>query len=166
MAYCHRASSSRVGAVRTLANRILTHLTSRERATLFADAEHVVLPAGQTLARPGDPITHAYFPDSGVIAGVSEIASGYHVAVGSVGAEGVVGISRILAIPRHPYRVVALLESAGHRLPIDALWRMFDEFEGFQSAVLAHIGRHLIEVASLVACSVCTPIGNASPAGS
>ena len=48
---------------------------------------------------------------------------------GSVGAEGVVGISRILAIPRHPYRVVALLESAGHRLPIDALWRTFDELK-------------------------------------
>ena len=153
MAYRHRASSSRVGAVRTLANRILTHLSNRERATLLAHAEHVLLPRGQTLARPGDPITHAYFPDSGVIAWVSEMASGHHVAVASVGAEGVVGISRILAIPRHPYRVVALLESAGHRLPIDALWRTFDEFDGFRSAMLAHVGRHLIEVANLVACS-------------
>jgi CRP-like cAMP-binding protein len=153
MACCHPASSPRVGAVRTLANHILTHLSNRERATLLADAEHVLLPRGQTVARPGDPITHAYFPDSGVIAWVSEMASGHHVAVASVGAEGVVGISRILAIPRHPYRVVALLESAGHRLPIDALWRTFDEFDGFRSAVLAHIGRHLIEVANLVACS-------------
>ena len=136
-----------------MANRILAYLTNRERATLLANAEHVLLPAGQTLARPGDPITHAYFPDSGVIAWVSEMASRHHVAVASVGAEGVVGISRLLSIPRHPYRVVALLESAGHRLPIDALWRTFDEFDGFRSAVLAHIGRHLIEVASLVACS-------------
>ena len=153
MACCHRTSSPRAGGVRTLANRILTHLSNRERAALLADAEHVVLPAGQTLARPGDAITHLYFPDSGVIAWVSEMASGHHVAVASVGAEGVVGISRLLAIPRHPYHVVALLESAGHRLHIDAMLRAFDGFEGFRAAVLAHIGRHLIEVANLVACS-------------
>jgi CRP-like cAMP-binding protein len=112
-----------------------------------------VLPAGQTLARPGDAVTHAYFPDSGVVAWISETATGHQVAVASMGAEGVVGISRLLAIPRHPHRVVALLESAGHRLPVDAFRRAFDEFDGLRTAVLAHVGRQLIEISSLVACS-------------
>jgi CRP-like cAMP-binding protein len=126
-------------------------LPDNERAALLADAEYAVLPAGHTLARPGDPVTTAYFPDSGVISWISEMATGHHVAVASVGAEGLVGISRVLAIPRHPYRVVALLGSAGHRLSSDAFHRAFDEFTGFRAAVLAHVARQLIEVASLVA---------------
>ncbi len=111
------------------------------------------MPAGHTLAAPGEPVTTAYFPDSGVIAWISEMATGHHVAVASVGAEGLVGISSIIGIPRHPHRVVALVESAGIRMPCDVLRRAFDEFEGMRAAVLAHIGCQLIEVASLVACS-------------
>jgi len=128
-------------------------LSNRERAALLAGAEYVVLPAGQTLARSGDAVTTAYFPDRGVIAWISEMATGHHVGVASVGAEGVVGINRIVAIPRHPYHIVALLESAGHRLPVDALQRTFEECEAFRASVLAQIGRQLLEVSSLVACS-------------
>jgi CRP-like cAMP-binding protein len=128
-------------------------LPDRERAALLAEADYTTLPAGHTLAGPGEPVTTAYFPDSGVISWISEMATGHHVAVASVGAEGFVGIGSVIAIPRHPYRVVALLESAGHRLPSAALRRAFGEFEGFRAAVLAHIGRQLIEVASLVACA-------------
>jgi CRP-like cAMP-binding protein len=137
----------------TLANRILTQLPDHERAAVLAHAEHTVFPAGQTFARPGEPITSAYFPESGVIAWVSEMATGHQVAVASVGADGIVGSTSLLAIPRHPHRVVALLESAGYRLSSDALRRAFNEFDGFRTAVLAHIGRHMMEVASLVACS-------------
>jgi len=152
VACCHHAHRDEASAF-TLANRILTHVPDRERAALLAEAEYAVLPAGQTLARPGDAVTTVYFPVSGVIAWISEMATGHHVAVASVGAEGVVGISHVLAIPRHPHRVVALLESAGYRLPVDALSRAFEEFEIFRAAVLTHIGQQLIEVASLVACS-------------
>lgn len=128
-------------------------MPDHERAALLAEADYTLFPAGHTLAEPGEPVTTAYFPDSGVISWISEMATGHHVAVASVGAEGVVGISSVIAIPRHPHRVVALMESAGFRLPSDALRRAFDEFEGIRAAVLAHIGRQLIEVASLVACS-------------
>jgi CRP-like cAMP-binding protein len=88
-----------------------------------------------------------------MISWISEMATGHHVAVASVGAEGLVGVTSLLAVPRHPHRVVALLESVGHRLPSEALHRAFDELKGFRAAVLAHVGRQLLEVASLAACS-------------
>lgn len=137
----------------TLANHILTHLSNRERAMLLAEADYAVLPAGHTLARPGDAVSTAFLPDRGVIVWISEMATGHQVAVASVGAEGVVGVSRIVAVPRHPHRIVALLECAGHRLPAGALQRAFDESGSFKARVLAHIGRQLLEVSSLVACS-------------
>jgi CRP-like cAMP-binding protein len=128
-------------------------LSDRERTALLADAEFAVLRAGHTLAGPGEAVAQGYFPDSGLIASISAVTTGRQIAVASVGTEGLVGVSRILAMPRQPRRVVTLLESAGHRLPVDALRRAFEELEGFRAAVLAHLGRQLIEVSSLVACS-------------
>jgi CRP-like cAMP-binding protein len=54
---------------------------------------------------------------------------------------------------RHPYRIVALLDSEGYEMRIDAFRRAFSEREGFRAAVLASISRQWSEAASLVACS-------------
>jgi CRP-like cAMP-binding protein len=137
----------------TLTNRILSGLPDSERATLLANAEYMVLPAGHTLANPGEPVLTGFFPSSGVIAWISEMATGHRAAVASIGVEGVVGSSAVLAIPRHPFRVVALLETAGYRVSSATFRRMFSESDAFRTAALAHIGRHMIEVASLVACA-------------
>jgi CRP-like cAMP-binding protein len=88
-----------------------------------------------------------------VIAWISEMTTGHQVAVALVGAEGLVGIVPLLSIPRHPQRVVALLESGGYRIPLAALRRTFEERVTVRSTVLGHIGRQLIEVASFVACA-------------
>jgi CRP-like cAMP-binding protein len=136
-----------------LTNRILKHIPDRDRASLLSEAEFIVLRPGQTLASPGEEVGTVYFPDSGVMAWISEMTTGHQVAVALVGAEGLVGISPLLSIPRHTQRVVALLESAGYRIPLAALRRTFEERVAFRSTVLGHIGRQLIEVASLVACA-------------
>jgi CRP-like cAMP-binding protein len=128
-------------------------LSPRERKVLLAEAEYAVLPRGQTLAGPREAVVRAYFPDSGLIASIAEITPQRTIAVASVGAEGFIGVSRILALPRQPRHIVTLLQSRGHHLPIDTLRRAFDELEGFRAAVLAHLGRQLIEISSLVACS-------------
>ncbi len=112
-----------------------------------------MLPRGQTLAGPREAVVRAFFPDSGLIASITEMPPGRTVAVAAIGAEGFVGVSRILALPRQPRRIVTLLQSAGHHVPVDALRRAFEEIEGFRAAVLAHMGRQLIEISSLVACS-------------
>ena len=136
-----------------LTNHILTQLSNRERAVLLAEAEYAILPAGHTLARAGDAVSAAYFPERGVIACISEMTTGHQVGVACVGAEGMIGLSRVVGVPRHPYRVVALLESEGHHLPADTIQRAFDEFAGFRARVLADVGRRLVDVSSLVACS-------------
>jgi len=73
--------------------------------------------------------------------------------VALVGTEGLLGISSVISIPQHPHRVVALFESAGYRLPVETLRRVFDDHKGLRQAVLAHIGRQLVEISSLVACA-------------
>jgi CRP-like cAMP-binding protein len=111
------------------------------------------VPAGQTLAAPGEPVSIAFFPDTGAFCWISDMTTGHQVAVALVGMEGLIGISSVISIPRHPHRVVALFESAGYRLPVDTLRRVFDDHVTLRTAVLTHVGRQLVEVSSLVACA-------------
>jgi len=111
------------------------------------------VPAGQTLAAPGEPVSIAFFPDTGAFCWISDMRTGHQVAVALVGTEGVIGISSVISIPRHPHRVVALFESAGYRLPVETLRRVFDESKTLRTAVLEHVGRQLVEVSTLVACA-------------
>src|SRR5882672_5068256 len=136
-----------------LKNRLLSQLPEGERAILLSDAEYVVVPAGQTLAAPGEPVSIAFFPDTGAFCWISDMRTGHQVAVALVGTEGLIGISGIISIPRHPHRVVALFESAGYRLPVETLRRVFDEYKTLRTAALEHVGRQLVEVSSLVACA-------------
>jgi len=128
-------------------------LPEGERAILLSEAEYVVVPAGQTLAAPGEPVSIAFFPETGAFCWISDMRTGHQVAVALVGTEGLLGISSLIDIPRHPHRVIALFESAGYRLRVETLRRVFDEHKALRTQVLAHIGRQLVEISSLVACT-------------
>ncbi|HXD18564.1 MAG TPA: Crp/Fnr family transcriptional regulator [Vicinamibacterales bacterium] len=95
----------------------------------------------------------AFFPDTGAFCWISDMRTGHQVAVALVGTEGLVGVSSVIAIPRHPHRIIALFESAGYRLPVETLRRVFDEHNTLRTQVLGHIGRQLVEISSLVACT-------------
>jgi CRP-like cAMP-binding protein len=136
-----------------LTNRLLAQLPDTERALLLSDAEYIVVPAGHTLASPGEPVSIAFFPDTGAFCWISDMRTGHQVAVALVGIEGLIGVSSVISIPRHPHRIVALFESAGHRLNAETLRRVFDESRGLRTAVLEHVGRQLVEVSTLVACA-------------
>ena len=134
-------------------NRLLAQLPDAERALILADAEHIIVPAGHTIAAPGERVSIAFFPDTGAFCWISDMTTGHQVAVALVGTEGLLGASSVLNIPRHPYRVVALFESEGYRLSVDTLRRVFDERQCVRAAVLAHVGRQFTEVSTLVACA-------------
>jgi CRP-like cAMP-binding protein len=137
----------------SLNNHILLQLPASERDALLADAECIDLPAGQVVAREGDQISAAFFPDSGVISVVSEMATGHHVAVAAVGSDGVVGVGALLGMRRYTHSLVVLVESRGCRVYSDRLRRLFEEREMLRRATLAHVGRRLVELMTGVACN-------------
>lgn len=111
----------------------------------------IVLRAGQTFASAGEPVMAVFFPTSGVVMYVGEMTTGHEVSVGAVGREGIVGGTAV-GMARHPYRIVALLDSEGYQVRLDSLRRAFNEYEAFRAAVIADIGRQWHEATSLVAC--------------
>jgi len=136
-----------------LKNHILRQLTASDRETLLAEADYIGLPVGETFTSVGDPISTAYFPDSGVISLVSEMRTGHQVAVAAVGAEGVVGVDAIFGIRHYPHSSVVLLGSRGYRLAADRFRRVFQQSETMRRATLAHVGDRMWELATAAACN-------------
>lgn len=153
LAQCSARSSQPDDSISSLTNQILKYLPASERTALLALAERVAVPVGETFAAHGDPVTHAYFPNVGVLSYVREMKSGHQLAITAIGREGIVGAGRLIGISRHDFRIVALVDSEGYRVPSETLYRAFDQGECFRAAALAHIGRHFLEVARRAACS-------------
>lgn len=134
-------------------NRVLLETPLGDREAVLSDSQPIVLQAGNTLDRAGEPVRSVFFPTSGVVIYVSDMTTGHQAAVTSIGSEGVLGATPLMGIPRHPFRSVALLASEGYRIPIDSVRRAFDECERFRTPMLAALGRQWSEAAGLVACS-------------
>jgi CRP-like cAMP-binding protein len=75
------------------ANRILALLTSEERSLLEPHLERVSIQPREVLQQAGTVISHAYFPESGMISLVLPLADGRVVEVGAIGIEGMAGFT-------------------------------------------------------------------------
>ena len=136
-----------------LKNHILLQLTQGDRDTLLAEAECARIPAGSTLARPGDEIASIYFPDAGVISVVSEMATGHQVAVAVVGREGLLGVGAVLSVQSYVQRLVALVESHGVRVCADRFRYVFGRSDLLRRATLDALGRRFVELTMVAACN-------------
>jgi CRP-like cAMP-binding protein len=133
-------------------NDILVRLSPSEREMLLSQAELIKVPRGSTLARAGDEIVSTYFPESGVISVISEMATGHQVAVAAVGREGLVGVGSLLGVPRCPHRLAAVVESHGYLVPADRLRHLFERSALLRTVALTAIGRSMVELMTAAAC--------------
>jgi CRP-like cAMP-binding protein len=87
--------AARRGAA-SVRNHLLDRLPPKERDRLRADLETVTLKVRETLHKRGNRLEHAYFPQTGMVSFVIPLEEGGSVEVGTVGSEGMVGISLLL----------------------------------------------------------------------
>src|SRR3954447_8641927 len=95
-------------------NQILRQLPPKDREALLAHSEYINLPVGYTIARVEDPFSTVYFPESGVVSVVSEMTTGHHLAVATVGAEGVLGLGALFGKDGYPLSLILLVEFRGY----------------------------------------------------
>ena len=74
-------------------NHLFARLKAADRSRILRRLEPVTLAAGTTLYLPGAPLTHVYFPCSGMISLIAETADGRSVEASTIGREGAVGMS-------------------------------------------------------------------------
>ena len=81
-------------------NRLLDRLPNDEYERLVPLLEHVTLAAQQHLYDVDAPIPHVYFPKTGMVSLVTLLKDGRQVESGTIGNEGLVGVSVLLGLDR------------------------------------------------------------------
>lgn len=107
-------------------NRILAALAPVDYTRLLPFLELVPLQAGHIIHEPGFPIRYLYFPTTCIVARRHELGNGTFTQIGTIGNEGLTGISVLLGAETS--RVRKVVQSAGNAYRINAslLKREFD----------------------------------------
>jgi CRP-like cAMP-binding protein len=89
-----------------IGNRLLAALPRGEQKQLLPKLERVPLALGDVLYEPDEPIRHTYFPYQGVVSILTLLEGRASIEVGTVGNEGVTGITLFLGVDSSPNRAV------------------------------------------------------------
>src|SRR5258708_33837345 len=116
MPYC---GSPAVTRPRGMANRLLAALPPADFDLLAPERETVALDQDAVISRAGDQIEHVFFPHSGAISLMIDMANGQTVATPAVGREGAEGIVSVLG--RSPRAITAIVRAAGTAPPLPPL---------------------------------------------
>lgn len=102
-----------------LANRLLEGLPPAESAMIASHLTSFDTESGEILQEPGQSMDHVYFPTSGMISLVERGRDGTMVEVGTVGADGMVGISVFLGVADGASEAMAQVPGRVLALPAD-----------------------------------------------
>ncbi len=100
-------------------NRLLAALPSQEYKRLLPDLESVYLPHKQVIYEANELIKYVYFPTDAVMSLINLMEDGGAVEVGTIGKEGMVGISVFLAGDRSYNQAVAQIPGNAVRMRAD-----------------------------------------------
>ena len=101
-----------------LGNRLLAALSPTDRELVGPNLEVVPLEVRQILERPGEPMSHAHFVESGLVSMIGVNHANQRIEVGMVGYEGVTGLGVVLGAERSTNE--ALIQSSGTASRISA----------------------------------------------
>ena len=144
---------TQLAAPTTTANRILNALTRTEYDRLSLHLEYVKMSAGEVLCHPEQPITHVYFPHSGIISLVSAFEDGGSVEVGMVGNEGMFGVCVFLGSITTPLLAQVQLAGDGLRMRAEVLKREFQKGGLLQDLLLRYTQAFITQIAQTAACN-------------
>lgn len=134
-------------------NRILDALPAVEFELLHSRLEPIPLVLKQVLYRPGDRIDHAYFPSKGALSVIRLLQDGAAIEIGTIGHEGLLGLSALLGDGISPHEVVIQGAGTGFRAGARLLRQEMESSETFRTMVLRLSQYVLAEISQNVACN-------------
>ncbi|MGY8666309.1 Crp/Fnr family transcriptional regulator [Bradyrhizobium sp. UFLA05-109] len=128
-------------------------------ALLAPELDNVALNQDVVLSRAGERVDHVFFPHSGAISLMIEMANGQAVATASVGREGAIGILSVFGPT--PSVITASVRVAGtaSRIPAARFHAAFNRSPAIRQAVQVHITSLLTQFQLGVACNALHPVG-------
>ncbi len=97
-------------------NLILLGLPADELTAALKKLEFMELPTHFVLHEAGEPLTHAYFVNSGLASVLSVMTDGKSVEVGLAGAEGFVGLPLVVGLSTSPTQVIMQVAGSAYQM--------------------------------------------------
>ena len=139
-------------------NRLLAALPPADFDLLVPQLRTVALDQDAVLSRVGNEIEHVFFPHSGAISLMVDMANGKTVATAAVGREGAVGILSVLG--PSPSATTTIVRAAGtaSRIPASRFHAAFNRSPAIRHAVQTHVRAMLIQFQLGAACNALHPV--------
>lgn len=141
-------------------NHLLAALAEDEARTLDPWFKRVSLPRGMVLARPGQTITDAYFPLSGMISVVALMSHGLGAEVATVGNEGMMGLPILLGATSSPFHVMAQLSGEALRIPAARLEAALESGNRLSTLLQTYSQAFFVQTAQNAACNTLHSVSN------
>lgn len=104
-----------------LGNKLAAKISENERSQIHATSEHVELASGEILETPGQPVSHCYFVERGLVSVVAADSKGRANDVGLIGNEGMTGLSIVLGSLTSSNLTVVRTSTSALRVPTSSL---------------------------------------------
>lgn len=134
-------------------NKVL--LSLRPEAQLFLQERLVRIPisVGEVIFADAAPVTHAVFPNEGVISYMAEMEDGRSVEKASIGLEGFVGVALVMGGGNAVGRTVVQVAGNASWLSIDDLNAAHERFVCVREAMLRYSKSLIVQLMESVACN-------------
>ena len=134
-------------------NWILRAIPRDEYAWLATLLEPVKLDINTVLAEPDVPVDYVYFPETLIGSVVSRMQDGGVVEVGTIGREGMIGLSVFLDADALPNQTIVQLAGSAKRMPAAAFSDGARERPVFQRLLHRYTHAYLAQVSQTAACN-------------
>jgi CRP-like cAMP-binding protein len=134
-------------------NWILRALPRDEYAWLAPRLEPVKLDLKTVIAEPEELVEHVYFPETLIASVVSRMQDGGVVEVGTVGREGMIGLSAFLDADAMVNQTIVQLAGSAKRLPASVFSDGARERPVFQRLLHRYTHAYLAQVSQTAACN-------------
>lgn len=135
------------------ANRLLGALAEPNYQRWLPHLEAVDMPLGMVLWDCGQPLKHAYFPTTSIVALMYGLEDGHTGAVSVVGNEGIVGVSMFMGGGSSLGQTVVICAGKGYRLRAAPLMVDFELGGPVARLLLRYTQAAMTQLAQFVVCN-------------
>lgn len=140
-------------------NQILALLPPEEYQRLRPLLSSVELPQGHILYEAGATFDHVYFLDRGMMSVVSIMEDGSSIEVGTIGNEGMGGLSVVLGVNCLPYRHIMQVGGRGRRMSVSAVTAELKQDRALRKLLYRYHAAFVTQIMQGMACNGLHSIG-------
>jgi len=134
-------------------NHVLAALPAGDYRRIASRLEQFSFRRGQPLYEPGRPISHVYFPRTGVASIVTRLAEGGTIEIATVGNEGIVGLPAYLGNGNSPTEVMVQISGDAVRMSTRTFRQEIRAVASLRDVVRRYTQARMTQLGQSAACN-------------